>query len=241
MKLFTYTDTQLSRQNLSVSSGITLILAACIFCLTLHRPATAQTVHIPDPGLRAVLEAALGKEAGANITQSDMASLESLHINGCRYLTLSEKGWWTPVEERWICETADGPFVSNIKNLTGLEFATNLTELELGRNQISDVTPLKGLINLTRLSLGINRISDLTPLKNLTNLTHLALIYNQISDISPLKNLTKLMELDLDDNQISDISPLKNLTNLTYLSLKSNKIPDLSPNQKFNKTDIYLS
>ena len=228
LKLFTYTDTQLSRQNFRVTSGITLILAASIFCLTLHRPAIAQTVHIPDPGLRAVLEVALGKEAGTNITRADMESLESLQAR-CRYLTLSEKGWFTPLAEHWVCETTDDTFVSSIKNLTGLEFATNLIELEFGKNQISDVTPLKNLINLTHLSLGINQISDVTPLKNLTKLTHLSLGINQISDATPLKNLTNLIELDLLSNRISDVTPLKNLTKLTYLSLRDNQISDATP------------
>ena len=241
MSLFTYTDTQLSCHNLRVTSVVSLILTACVLFLAPHRPATAQTVHIPDPSLRAVIELALGKEAGANITQSEMESLESLQVNKCHFLTLSEKGWWTPVAERWICESTDGRFVSSIKDLTGLEFATNLIELELGRNQISDMTPLKDLINLTRLSLGINRISDVAPLKNLTNLTHLSLINNQISDISALNNLTELIELDLDDNEISDLSPIKDLTKLTHLSLKSNKISDLSPIKDLTKlTYIFL-
>ena len=241
MPLFTYTGTRFLCYNLRVTFVLNLIFTACLLFLVLHRPATAESVHIPDPNLRAVLESALGKEAGANITQSDMESLESLHVNGCRYLTLSEKGWWTPVAERWICESTDNRFVSNIKDLTGLEFATNLIELELGRNQISDVASLKGLINLTRLSLGMNRISDITPLKNLTNLTHLSLINNQILDISALNNLTKLMELDLDDNQVSDLSPIKDMTNLTHLSLKSNKISDLSPIKDLTKlTYIFL-
>ena len=37
----------------------------------------------------------------------------------------------------------------NINNLTGLEFATNLRDLDLHRNQISDITALSGLTNLT--------------------------------------------------------------------------------------------
>ena len=244
MKFFTYTESTLTRpssQNLGIAHVISLILTACILILVPYHPATAKTVHIPDPGLRAVIESALGKEAGANITQSEMESLESLQVNKCHFLTLSEKGWWTPVAERWICESTGGPFVSSIKDLTGLEFATNLIELELGRNQISDMTPLKDLINLTRLSLGINRISDVAPLKNLTNLTHLSLINNQISDISALNNLTELIELDLDDNEISDLSPIKDLTKLTHLSLKSNKISDLSPIKDLTKlTYIFL-
>ncbi len=229
LKLYTYTDTQFANQKIGLPSVVILILAACVFFLTSYRLVIAQTVHIPDPGLRAVIASALGKEAGANITQSEMESLESLQANGCRYLTLSKKGWFTPIAERWVCESTDVQFVSSIKDLTGLEFATNLIELELGRNQISDVTPLKDLVNLTRLSLGMNRISDVTPLKDLTNLTHLSLVNNRISDVTPLKNLTNLIELDLLNNRILDVTPLRNLTTLKYLSLRDNQILDVTP------------
>ena len=241
LKLHTYTHTQFSCDNLSVASVVILILTACILFLVPYHPATAQTVHIPDPGLRAVIESALGKEAGADITQSDMEILESLQANRCRFLTLSEKGWWTPVEERWVCESGDDQLISNIRNLSGIEFATNLKELELGRNQISDVTPLRNLTSLTHLSLGINRISNISALKSLTNLTHLSLIYNRISDISVLNNLTELRELDLDNNQILDLTPLKELKHLTHLSLKSNRITDLSPISNLTKLEyIFL-
>ncbi len=229
MKLFNYADTQLSSQNMGLAPVVNLTLIVCFLFLALHRPATAQTVDIPDPGLRAVIEAALGKEAGVDITQSEMKSLESLQANRCRFLTLSEKGWFTPVAERWICESTDDTYVSSIQDLTGLEFATNLIELELSRNQISDVSPLKDLINLTHLSLINNRVSDVSPLKNLTNLRELDLLDNRVSDVSPLKNLTNLTHLSLRSNQISDISPLKNLTNLTYISLRDNQISDVSP------------
>ena len=205
------------------------MLIVCILFLVPYHPAAAQTVHIPDPGLRAVIESALGKAAGDDITRSEMESLESLQAR-CRYLTLSEKGWFTPLAEHWVCETTDDTFVSSIKNLTGLEFATNLIELEFDKNQISDVTPLKNLINLTHLSLGINQISDVTPLKNLTNLIELDLLSNRISDATPLKNLTKLTHLSLRDNQISDATPLKDMIKLIYLSLRDNQqISDVSP------------
>ena len=242
------TCTQFKKQNIGLIEIISLIFTVCVFFLVSHQTATAQTVHIPDPNLRVFIESALGKEAGEDITQADMANLQWLQ-NGCHFLTLSEKGvWWVP--ERWICLSTDDTFAHEIQDLTGLEFATNLTELrlghnrisdisplknltnlthlDLGRNQISDVSPLKGLINLTNLSLGRNQISDVAPLKDLTNLTHLSLINNQVSDVSPFKNLTNLIELDLFDNKISDVSPLKDLTNLTHLSLRSNQISDIS-------------
>ena len=80
--------------------------------------------------------------------------------------------------------------------MTGLEFATNLTRLELGpakvangwrnSNAVKDLSPLTGLTRLTRLQLWGNSVSDLSPLSGLTNLTELGLAGNSISDISPL-------------------------------------------------------
>ena len=262
MRFFTYTEsthTQSKRQNIRLVQVVSLIFTACVLFLAPHRAATAQTVHIPDPNLRVLIESTLDKEAGADITQTDMASLQSLQ-NGCHFLTLSEKGvWW--VRERWICESTDDTFGYGIQDLTGLEFATNLTDLslgrnqisdisplknltnlihlDLGRNQISDVSPLKDLINLTDLSLGRNQISDVSPLRNLINLTHLSLINNRVSDVSPLNNLTNLIELDLLDNRIADVSPLKNLINLTHLSLRSNEISDISPLNNLTKLTYF--
>ena len=117
-----------------------------------------------------------------------------------------------------------------IKDLTGLEHATNLTKLELRTNEITDITPLENLTNLTELWLGWNQIADITPLKNLTNLTHLGLSQNhQIVDLTPLENLTNLTELFLLENQIVDLMPLENLTNLTVLVLSWNRIADITP------------
>ena len=80
MKISLYpesTHTALDGQNRKLSHVVGLILYVSSLVLGLGRMATAQSVHIPDPGLRAVLELALGKEAGADITQADMLSLES--------------------------------------------------------------------------------------------------------------------------------------------------------------------
>ena len=233
-KLYKYTHTQFSCDNLSVASVVILMLTVCILFLVPYHPASAQTVHIPDPGLRVVIEEALGKAAGADITQSDMESLESLQAR-CRYLLLSEKGWFTPLAEHWVCETTDDTFVSSIKNLTGLEFATNLIELEFSNNQISDTTPLKNLTKLTHLSLRDNQITDVTLLRDMTKLIYLSLRDNQISDVSSLKNMVELTYLNLDHNSKIDVSPLKNLINLRYLSLDENQISDATPLKNLTK------
>ena len=156
-------------------------------------------VTFADSNLEAAVREAIGKPTGP-IYPSDLDELTTF--------TASEK---------------------NIIDLTGLECATSLTELNLNDNQIIDISPLTGLTSLTELLIYKNQISDISPLANLTDLTELNLAYNQISDISPLASLTDLTRLSLWDNQISDISPLANLTNLTWLQLADNQISDISP------------
>ena len=157
-------------------------------------------VDIPDPNLRAAITTILGKTPGAPITPSDMATLT--------HLEASEAG---------------------VRDLTGLEHATNLKVLGLWRNSVSDLSPLAGLTNLTGLYLGINSASDLSPLVELTNLESLFLDANGISDLSALAGLTQLTRLALNNNSISDLSPLAGLTNLRWMRLASNNISDLSP------------
>jgi len=96
----------------------------------------------------------------------------------------------------------------NISDLTGLEHATGLTNLDLARSNISDISALSSLSALTVLDLNGNRISDLTPLSGLTTLRRLVLDSNNITDISPLRSLTGIEALFLRNNRIADIAPL---------------------------------
>jgi len=117
---------------------------------------------------------------------------------------------------------------SNITDLTGLEYATNLIRLKLYSNQISDISALSGLINLTYLNINENQISDISALSGLTALTYLNLSYNPIGDISALSGLTNLTTLYLMQSQVSNISALSGLTNLDFLYLRENQVSDIS-------------
>ena len=114
-------------------------------------------VHIPDENLRAEVANALRVAPGDPIAPVQMETLPFLEVRGTK-----------------------------IRDLTGLELATNLRNLVLVGNGIVNVTALSDLPNLTKLNLGDNSISDLSPLEGLTNLTALLLGNNNISDISPL-------------------------------------------------------
>ena len=67
---------------------------------------------------------------------------------------------------------------------------------------------VEAIANLTRLEAGNANISDLTGLEYARNLRILDLSNNNISDISALAGLTSLNELNLSNNNISDIFPL---------------------------------
>jgi len=128
-----------------------------------------------------------------------------------------------------------------ISDLAGLEYATNLTILNLGEfyyywvwppelrtNQIENITPLSDLTRLKSLDLSNNQITDISALSGLTDLETLTLYKNKITDISALSGLSNLTSLDLERNQITDITPLSGLTNLKSLELSSNLIADTS-------------
>lgn len=155
---------------------------------------------MPDAALRAAVREALELPADAPLTKEEMLQLTRLQA----------------IEK-------------SIVNIQGLEFAANLTALDLAGNPIKDISPLQGLINLTHLGLGSTHLSDLSPLASLTALIDLDLGDNQISDLSPLSELTALTKLDLQYNQISDVSPLSELTNLRDIDLKNNPLSDLGP------------
>ena len=167
-------------------------------------------VNIPDAALRAALLNTLGKSSGDTITCSDMAGLTALDAA-----------------------------LQDVANLTGLEFATNLQNLDLHSNAISDLSALRTLTSLVDLRLGSNAISDISALSALTSLRLLWLDdittpesgrrhSNSISDVSALRTLTSLEDLRLENLAISDISALSTLTSLHTLRIGGNSISDIS-------------
>jgi hypothetical protein len=117
-----------------------------------------------------------------------------------------------------------------ITDLTGLEYATNLEDLSLRFNLISDASPLSGLTDLRSLSLLSNRISDASPLSGLVNLELLDLERNLITDVSPIGGLHNLRSLCFHRDFITDVSPLLSLTCLEWLDLRENPLDNDSYN-----------
>ena len=101
----------------------------------------SSPVPIPDAKLRAKIAEILRKPLAGTITVTDMLKLRTLTANN-----------------------------AGILDLTGLQYASNLTSLSLNNNRISNVAPLAGLTQLTTLDLRGNWILDVSSLVGLTQL-----------------------------------------------------------------------
>ena len=189
---------------------------------------------MPDPALRAAVRGELGLLPGVPLRKEKMLRLEYLYAEG-----------------------------RDILDITGLAFATNLRELHLNKNPITDlrplvnltkletlhlrdivptsgnldIHPLADLINLKKLTLQRNGISDISPLSRLTQLQTLGIEGNPITDLSPLFRLN-LKELDLSNSPLTDLRQLANLTTLEYLCLEKSQISDISPLAGLNRLRI---
>ncbi|MCM2676980.1 leucine-rich repeat domain-containing protein [Alkalicoccobacillus plakortidis] len=147
-----------------------------------------------------------------------------------------------------------------IRNLSGLEHAINIVELDLTNNQVHDLSPLQELTQLEDLKLEANQITDVTSLSKLTNLKKLSLRTNSVKDLSPLhtlhqlekfdvrenglssievvSNFIQLKELNLRENAVNDLEPIRGLTELTELNIHTNEISDLSALTHLTKLEV---
>ena len=182
-------------------------------------------VHIPDPNLRTLIAEELGKSPNAPITAEDMKRLTFLSkIEG-----------------------------QGIRDLTGLQFATNLSSIRIEGSRVSDLSPIAGLTQLKALDidftdppsiihdakqlsrlvnltfLALHGVEDLTPLAGLPKLEQLFVSHANIRDLSPLAGLINLELIHMSGALISDLSPLAGLTNLRHLYLPGGDISDLTP------------
>ncbi len=154
---------------------------------------------IGDPGLAAAIREALGKGPGEAVSAGELAGLESLSARN-----------------------------SGVRDLAGLQVATNLTELDLGFNPLADPRQLASLPALESLNLD-GSILDLGPLASLQGLRQLSVRHNLLDDLRPLAALTGLTELDIGDNRVEDLRPLGGLAGLARLRADRNGIADLWP------------
>ena len=198
---------------------------------------TPLPVSIHDAGLSAAIHDALRLPNGLALSNIDLLNLDALSAAS-----------------------------RQISDLRGLEFATNLSRLDLGGNSILTLDSLRDLRNLESLSIPHNPVLSLAQITNLANLgfldvrwtswnqpdyevlaplhqlTDLYLGGNGLTNGAFLTNFFALTFLDLDQNAYEDVSPVLTLKNLTGLDLSYNQwtnLPVIAALQGL--TNLYLS
>ena len=179
---------------------------------------------MPDPALRTAIREELALPDTAPLTKEKMRELHRLKLGRKGITDITGLEF-----ARNLVNLELGNEGNNVTDLSPLATLTTLTGLNVGGNQVTDLRPLANLTNLTGLSLWNNHVTDVSSLRSLTYLTYLNLAANRVSDLSPLANLVSLEKLDLYDNEVEDIAPLSDLQNLNFLILKHNRIRNLNP------------
>ena len=167
---------------------------------------TENSVPIPNARLRAAINAQLGSERAADavVTKTEMESLTTL--------------------------TSVGTATEKIDDLRGLSYAQNLTRLNMGGNDITDLTPLSGLTKLEYFWFANNKnLTDITPLANLKELKYLDIWRSKVVDISVIRNFKKLERIQARATGMSDISATQYTPKFYIFELSWNKIRDLTP------------
>jgi len=154
-------------------------------------------INVPDKQLEIAIKNELGLSIEEALTEEVMSRLVALDVFG-----------------------------QDIKSLDGLEYAKNLTKLDINMTKIIDLYPLSGL-GITTLNADNTIISDIGPLEGLP-LEFVSLNNTELEDISPLESLP-LKELHLNNSKVSNIEVISSLKSLNFLDLQNTFVVDILP------------
>lgn len=113
-------------------------------------------------------------------------------------------------------------------DIKDLRYMTNLVNIILDDNELTDLSPLSELVNLEGVHFSNNiGITDIDFVKNLTNLTKITGEYTEVKDLSPLEGKTKLRYVFFGDTQVTDISPIAGASGLSKVGFNRCNIENI--------------
>ena len=181
-------------------------------------PQPPATVNIPDAALKAAINKTLGsgRPSTQDVTVDELAQITHLSVDSA----------------------------TKVKNLTGLEKAVNLQELNIDGHEVASLALLSSLTKLTKLTATNNKITSIEPLKNLANINTLLLSGNAIVSAAPLANMTNLAQVSLSGKSAEfDVANFtKSATSLAKLQLSGSsdgkaQLKDSDKLKQLNKID----
>ena len=137
---------------------------------------------------------------------------------------------------RKVIDQIDLLYIDNksIKDVTGLENCSKLTDLYLSGNDISTINPLSACTLLVKLNLANNKNlkDNNSAIENMSKLTYLDLSNTGMTNINSINNLTnnlktiKLYELVISGNGLQDINGIENIKSLGKLEIANEQLDD---------------
>lgn len=189
---------------------ISLLLVSAIS----YQTSKAQTITIPDNYFRtSLLQGVAADSAGNSI---------NINTNGDNIIEVSEAlrvVKFTPA------------YKSQIISLEGIQYFTNLKELDVTYSQITDLSVLSTLVKLTSLKCNNSKVITLN-ITSFPNLKTLVCNNNQITGLDASACLN-LETLDCKNNNMTRLN-VDNLTKLKLLACENNKIPSLNASNLIN-------
>ncbi len=117
-----------------------------------------------------------------------------------------------------------------VSDLTGLEYAKNLTIFSANKTNLNSLKPLKNLEKLERLTIRYLELEDpILEFSNNVNLNYVLIIETNISNLDFLTNMTNLDYLTVNRSGVTNIESLEKLNNLTHINFHGNDITDIEP------------
>ncbi|MDR2205184.1 MAG: T9SS type A sorting domain-containing protein [Flavobacteriaceae bacterium] len=178
-------------------------LAVCLCAFATF--ANAQNITIPDANFKAALlshNPVIDTNSDGEISQAEAAAVANLNVNN-----------------------------KSISSLQGIEFFTNLSDLQCQFNQLS-ILNLSNNINLQILDCGYNQLSTLD-FSNNVNLQSLICRNNQLTSLNVSNNINLTTRIWCEFNQLSTLDVSNNI-NLKYLSCGNNQFPTLDISNNTN-------
>lgn len=183
----------------------------------------AQIINFPDVNFK------------AKLLQSSPVMDIAYNINGQRFKIDANSNGEIEQNEALAVYELHLNF-TNINDLTGINYFTNLREIECYNNFFTSLD-LTGLVNLVSLHCYYSQITELN-ISNLANLETLYCYDNWLTELD-LRSNTSLVTVQADRNNL-EILKLSGLSNLTHLSASANNLETLDFTGLGNVTELYI-
>ncbi|WP_147303520.1 leucine-rich repeat domain-containing protein [Rhodohalobacter sp. SW132] len=173
-------------------------------------PDEVELVEFPDGLLEAQIRLALDIDSDEDITPELMLTLEELNIDAS--------------------DDFSGE-LSDISNLTGLQYAENLTFLRLSYTSVTDLSPISDLENIEYLRFNNTAITDISPISGYTSLTYFnANTVTGLEDISPLAGNENLQTAILRNVPFGNegMTTIRELTSLHRINMRNTGVTDIT-------------